>query len=664
MSQSKNNEDKLISDEMMDNLLSVLHNLDYPMDDLEEKVCLPLAQWLQTTGYSIENTNYVISSVVNINHIQKEIDEIYDPDFPPIYTQSDLMNFLSEKEYNDLEKIINPPKHQSHCNISIREDTTVQVDFNTCKINLVKPVYKGTELVDYKYTPVIEAVPHKLTVYDSEFVDLSRVFKITWKSTHSKRLFTTAGEGTGATIKDIEKSLVAAGYSHNQRLMGDVLSAAINGMIDDGLAEVKDTIDNKGVYYNPSTNKVLVVKLNYKQPSYQEICEAIDVLEELNNAYFKESVTFATVMKWSLVSVFSYAMKQGGKYMPWLYLVGAGGSGKTTLAKIGTYFYGEPSTRNILGGGSFNTEYRIGDKISQDCTYRNVNEPAATFKREETIETVKNSVELKVCREVQGKTYPAFSPVIFTANIFIPEHDSLYRRLFIIEFEYNQRKSGRAKKDFENKFNIDFPEHSILKRLRVFGRIAIREVISNPSLLFDDWKDLADNLFECAYNMVDLEVPSWLKEWSKDKDLSDLDNTQIENIRNILVDELYNARKRITLRGDYGQVEEFSLDGDEVSSNSKQFESLYWDLVNERVFNWAVPHKPRGKPKSIFLNQGFKKLINSHLEDSGTLKSIGQLLHWEHKPVRFGKSKQYGLLVPFEEFMSFVYPSVDDDEFE
>ena len=100
------------------------------------------------------------------------------------------------------------------------------------------------------------------------------------------------------------------------------------------------------------------------------------------------------------------------------------------------------------------------------------------------------------------------------------------------------------------------------------------------------------------------------------------------------------------------------------SSNSKQFESLYWDLVNERVFNWAVPHKPRGKPKSIFLNQGFKKLINSHLEDSGTLKSIGQLLHWEHKPVRFGKSKQYGLLVPFEEFMSFVYPSVDDDEFE
>ena len=92
-------------------------------------------------------------------------------------------------------------------------------------------------------------------------------------------------------------------------------------------------------------------------------------------------------------------------------------------------------------------------------------------------------------------------------------------------------------------------------------------------------------------------------------DLSDLDSTQIENIRGVLVDELYNARKRVTLRGDYGQIEEFKLDGDEVSSNSKEFESLYWDLINERVFNWCLPHKPRGKPKSVFLNQGFKRLL-------------------------------------------------------
>ena len=495
--------------------------------------------------------------------------------------------------------------------------------------------------MDYKETPVIEAVPYQDIVYDSDFVEAARAFKVVWKSKHSKRLFTTSGDGIGATIEEIGKSLISAGYSHNQRLMSDVLSATLNGMIDKGLAEVKDSIDNKGVYYNPVKDNVLVVKLDTSKPSNDEIFTAIDVLNDLHDAYIKESVTFVTVMKWSL-----------------------GGSGKTTLANIGAYFYGEPNKLINIGGGSFNTDYRIGDVISNDCTMRVVNEPAATFRNESTIETVKNSVELQICRKVQGKIYPAFSPVIFTANNFIPEMDSLYRRLFIIDFEYNQRKTKKVNKEFENKFNVNSPAISCLKSLQVFGRLAVREIMSDPSLLFEDWQVLADKLFEKAYTMVDSPVPIWLKEWSEDKDLDDLDNTQIENIRAILVDELYTARKRVTLRGDYGQVEEFKLDGDEVSSNSKEFESLYWDLINERVFSWCLPHKPRGKPKSVFLNQGFKKLLTNRLEEIGTLKSIGQLLHWQHTQVRFKNSRPVGLLVPFDEFMEFVYPSVENDELE
>ena len=447
-------------------------------------------------------------------------------------------------------------------------------------------------------------------------------------------------------------------------MLGDVISAMINCMIDEGLAEMKDTIDNKGIYYNIESDTLLVVKLNTSKPSKEEILHGISILNELHTAFSKESATFATVMKWSLVSIFSYSIKQTGNWLPWLYLVGAGQSGKTTLANIGTYFYGEPTQRTNIGGGSFNSEYRIGNVISQDCCMRVVNEPASTFRNESTTEIVKNSIELEICRQIQGKTYPAFSPVIFTANNFIPEMDSLYRRLFIIDFEYNQRKSKTSKKAFESKFNVQSPAISCLKALEVFGRVAIREVMSNTSLLFDDWQVLADRLFMRSYELAEVEVPDWILEWSKDKDLDDLDNTQIESIRAILVDELYNARKRITLRGDYGQIEEFRLDGDEVSSNSKEFESLYWDLINERVFNWCLPHKPRGKPKSVFLDQGFKKLLNARLEEVGTLKSVGQLLHWEYKKVNFNDTQSRGLLVPFDEFMRFVYPSVDNDEIE
>ena len=664
MSQVKKQE-AVISEEMIEKIISNLHNLGYDSSDLINHICLPLAQWLCDTGFSIEDTGYIISSIVNITPIQEEINNIYDPSYPPVYVKSDLLDFIGADKFNTLEKIINPPKIRGNFTCSINSDTNIKVDFNNCKVIQVKEFHKRDGEIDYKETPVIEAVPQSLTVYDSDFVaELPRSFKVVWKSRHSNRLFTTSGEGTGANIKDIEKALISAGYSHNQKLMSDVLSATINGMIDEGLAEVKDTIDNKGVYYNPIKDSVLVVKLDASKPSRDEILKGIEVLNELHSSYRKESTTFVTVMKWSLVSIFSYAIKQTGKWIPWLYLVGAGGSGKTTLANIGVYFYGEPNNFTNIGGGSFNSDYRIGNVISDDCTMRVVNEPASTFKNEFTVETVKNSVELQVCRKVQGKVYPAFSPVIFTANNFIPEMDSLYRRLFIIDFEYNQRKSKSSKKDFENKFNVQSPSISCLRALQVFGKIAIREISSDSSLLFEDWQVLADTLFERAYTMVDMTMPAWLKEWSKDKDLDDLDSTQIENIRAILVDELYNARKRITLRGDYGQVEEFKLDGDDISSNSKEFETLYWDLINERVFSWALPHKPRGKPKSIFLNQGFKKLLNKHIEEIGTLKSIGQLLHWEYKKVNFKSTQSRGLLVPFEEFMQFVYPSVENDELE
>lgn len=663
MSQSKQKEVS-VSEEQINAIVNTLHTFKYSQTDLLDNVALPLAQWLKDSSFNLENTGYILSCIMNINNIQESIEEIFDPEFPPLYPKSDLVNFLTESEFEQLEKVITPPKKFEDFKVHINSDSFIKVDFRNCTVKFVREVMTRNGDTDYKETPVIEAVPRKVTVYDSDFIEQPRCFKVVWQSKYSNRLFSTNGDGIGATIPDIEKVLVSSGYTHNKKLLGDVVSATFNGMIANGYAEIKDTIDNKGVYFNENENKIVCVKVDTSEPTDEEILQAISTLNELYLAFEKESETFATVIKWSLVSIFSYAIKQTGRWLPWLYLVGAGGSGKTTMANIGMYFYSEPNDVNNLGGGSFNTDFRIGDKISQDCCIRVVNEPAPTFKNRGTIDIVKNSVELKVARRVQGKVYHAFSPVCFTANNFIPEMDSLYRRLFIIEFEYNQRKSKTSKKRFENQFNVFSPSVSCLNDLKVFGRLAIREIITDTSLLYDEWQDLADTLIERIYGQVNQPVPDWLKQWSKDKDLSDLDNTQIENIRSILIEEMYNARKRITLRGDYGQIEEFSLDGDEVSSNSKEFESLYWDLINERVFSWCLPHKPRGKPKSVFLNQGFKQLIGKHIDETGTLKSLGQLLHWEYKKVNFKNSQSRGLLVPFEEFMSFIYPSVENDELE
>lgn len=648
MSQSK--EKASNEDSQVDKIINYLHGLDYSEDDFREFICLPLAQWLHDEGFSLENTGLIITSLANVD--DSALEDIYDENVFSLYDKADLITHLSQKDYEGLEKIIKPVKKINAFSVDISEDKHIRVDFLNKRVFHVQDYQTPKGDDKSKQTPVIEAVPSELIVYDSDFTEATRNFKITWKSKYSNRAFVTSSENGGANIKETENALINAGYSFNKKLMGDTLSAVINGMIDKGLAIIKDTIDNKGVYF--SNNKILVVKLDVSAPTVEELEKAVKALDDLKQSYKKETTVLATVLKWSLASVFSYARKQAGasEWFPWLYLVGAGQSGKTTLAKIGSFFYGVPDKKMNIGGTSFNSDYRIGLQVSRDCCTTIVNEPKSTFKNEFTIETVKNSVELEICRVVQGKVYPAFSPVIFTSNGFIPEMDSLYRRLYIIEFNYNQRKVGDEKKEFEKKFNVESPSKSHLQNLQAFGRVALRTVMRNPNLLSEDWKDFADILLTECYKQTGLDVPQWFTAWSKDKELEDLDNIIIEEIQSILARELYSSRKKINSYSDYSLFES--------SRSSKEFEGVYWNLLNEGAFEWALPHQPWGKDKSIFLNQGFKKLLANEIDEIGSLESVGQLLNWEYKSVRFGSSPKKGILVPFDEFMEFVYPSVVD----
>ena len=81
-------------------------------------------------------------------------------------------------------------------------------------------------------------------------------------------------------------------------------------------------------------------------------------------------VKLATSLKHGLVAPFSFAKKQLGlplEYLvPYLFHFGRGGSGKTTMARIPLYFYGEPDSQtNDLGGAEFDTVPRFGERVSK-----------------------------------------------------------------------------------------------------------------------------------------------------------------------------------------------------------------------------------------------------------------------------------------------------------
>lgn len=649
-----------LSDKRIKLITDTLKELSYTEKELDKAILPYIAQWLYDNYVNIESTCLIISTVTNINRVEEQIQNIYQG-FITLPARSKLQDFLTKKEYTKLENVIEPRKTEGVIKGEISNDTNIKVNFKTKRVYHEK-IIKTQKGYDTKDTPIIEAVPQELIVYDSPLLDQPRTFKIIWTSNVTSRNFVTAGESTGATIKEIENYLVDAGFSHSPQLVGGALSCMINTMITSKLATIKTDIDNPGFYYNTTTDKITVVKRVVAIPTFEEMGRATKVLHELSY-FFKDNLeTLSTVFKWGLMSEFSYAMKQTGKWLPWLYLKGSAGSGKTTLGKAILYIWSIPTPENNIGGSSFDTVARLGAKISQSCDPILVNEPAAVFNRNSTKEMVKVSVESTVGRSKYKGSYmggiPAFAPVIFTANQYLPEDDALIRRLYVLSFSYSQRKSESQKKNFEDKFHINTPTISTLSNLKYFGQYAAYTICSDPGLLLDDWQGTADKIITGFYQHLGVEVPEWLGLWAESESLDDFDDTQREDIRNFFVAEFNQARKKINTYDTYGNRTEATLEVEEVTS-SDDFTGVNWSIVNNRMLTWAIPHTSRNGTKYICMTQGLRKAISNVLDFCSDLKSIAELLGWNYMNTKFAGGKQMKVIkVKFDDFMDFLYPNI------
>lgn len=642
-----------LSDTKINSIVSVLKGFKYTDSEYKDRICPYLAQWLYSQGVAIESTCLIISEVINPDPIQNQLDEIYKGEFPPI-AKSTLSEFLTAAEYNTLEKLIEA-RELSTVTGEIDDNTNIITNFKIKQVIKEKTKHYSTGKVDTTLIPVIEAVPTAVIVYDSPITDAGRTFRTTWSSKHSKRNFTIAGENGGATIPEMSDYIRSAGFTYAPRELDVVISCMINSLIDTGFADIKTDIDNRGIYFDRATEKLIPVKLEFSEVTDEEILSAIDILNELHEHFKSNEDTLGSVLKWGIMSIFSYAMKQGGNWLPYLYLKGAAGSGKTTLAQISTYLYDKPSSDNTLGGSSFNTEYRIGLNLSKECNLRIVNEPANVFGKDSTRELVKVCVESKTCRKVQGKVYPAFSPVIFTANQYLPDDDALQRRMYILNFTHNQRKTNNEKKEFKNKFHVNTPTMSNLVSLQAIGRFAIRLMLSDPSHLFEDWQKTADFIVTKFYDRVGVKVPVWLLGWAESETLDDYDIGQRELIRNFFVVELNTARRKITFKDDNGYI---TNPHNTVGDGSLQ--DVVWSMINERLFSWAIPHVKRDGSENVCLTQSFKTMLNSEIGYSNNLQSLAELLQWECHNVNFNGNRMRVIEVSIEDFMAFVYPSAGD----
>lgn len=534
-----------------------------------------------------------------------------------------------------------------HCPLG--DDEEALVSPNTKEILHVQ-IRKVNKRDQSKKKTVISAYPSSIIIYDSPLAGDPRRFKITFK-TRAGKTFT---EGP-SLLSDITQSLIDSGYVISPMHVKSVLPGVVNHYHYEGLATVMDEIDYPGIFYKEQEKEVFSVGYTYLQPSKKKLLESVNLINELHSYFKLEEDKLSHCLKWGLIAPFSYIMKQLGNPVEWLYLNGAPGTGKTTMALILVYFYRTPNNENNLGGSSFDTVARIGKNLSGSTFPIIVNEPKAAFDKTAAVEMFKTSIHSTVARgKYEGRNYtniPAFAPVCFTSNHFLPQDGALVRRMNILNYTHRERKTEVEKKVFEERFQVDNPSYSPLNKLQYIGYWFYNEIQHDPSLLNLKWKELVDTLLNRLYTDLELDVPEWLKTWCKTESLEDLDDDQREDIRIFILEEINKASKTVQWRDEEDRNVQQNLSN--YNGDKEDFENRLRNIITNKLIPWMIIVN-RNEKDYVCFTTGFKKVVHQHTEVCMALKSIGELLGWKHMIERLPSAKKV-IRVSFEELVEFLY---------
>ena len=529
------------------------------------------------------------------------------------------------------------------------------------KLEIIQYEWDNGKKGERNLETVINAYPQEVIIHDSPLDDIGRTFTIRWVSKTSSRVFETNRK----TIKEIEQYLEEAGWVITPRRLKGTLAAVIQISVKYKLAQMHNEIDNPGVYWDKTNEELKIIHLDVDEPSQDEVNEALNVIDLLAPFFKGHETKLSTCLKWGLMSIFDYSIKQiGGKWMPWLYLYGKAGSGKTTLGEIILFIYDIPNEDNNLGGSSFDTVARVGSRVSQFTKPIMVSEPEGALNKPSIVGMLKTAIESTTARgRYQGKAYrtiPSFSCGIITANQGLPSGDALFRRFTSILFSHNEKKAADNKKEFDEIFKINSPKRSILNKLKALGNYFITEIKSNPELLLNDWQETADLLIGRAYLDTGHDMPSWILDWHKTETLDDLDEEEIEEIRLFLIEKINRATQKVQVWSEETGRPLNQQDLDTDFKTNDDFNDRVWSVLNEKLIPWLDLHRGRDGTINVVCSSGIKKELKQITSSSYNLQSISELLGWEYKPILInGKTKRM-MIVNYHDFLDFLYPKLDE----
>lgn len=667
--------------------ISKILTVEYQISNHDEEIILKslISEFYQ------RNTNpgiveYILNGVYNNicsedsykwNYFKNYLNDVYDGTVKNNSGFIDLERQVLAKYFEDYEilEIINPLskvlrnyENDVEYKLDLDSENYVVMDMKNNNVRQHKISSKGKD----SWIKVINAYPDKIIIHDNPII--GRSFTMSWKNNYSKKPYVIEKK----TISEMSSELKETGWVLNKQKLDDTLSAIINISIIFELATIRDYIEEDGFYYNDKEEK-MIVNYDLHDATNEEVANALNLLNELGEYFDKSKYKLVTCIKWGLVSIFSFAKKQkGSDFLPYLFLYGKAGSGKTTMGKIVLYLWSYPTIYNNLEGSSFNTEFRIGEQLMQSSLPILVNEPGGALNKKNLVEMLKSCATSEISRSrQQGNKFvqkPAYAPVLFTANHKLPNDDGLIRRFIPIAFTHDEKKDKSAQKKFNKEFNIDSPKKSKLMGLHGLSNFCAKIVCDNPELLDRDWDELGNFFIIKAYEFIGEKPPKWLLRYDESM-LVEYDFNEyreIEEIRNFLlniINEKYS--KKIQLKV-YEQETRFMYSEKKIDdyyatelANTDDFRNKTFSVINQHLIPFMnLNNRKDGKLYVNFNTLLVKELFdNLEISSASNLKSISELLGWEHGNVSVNGEKGNRMYVDFDTFLKFLYPDYElDDE--
>ena len=597
-------------------------------------------------------------------------DKMYNGEIEP-NSGVDGISKLLTKNYNkktsnetikQLKKVVRRLDPKNTLGLQLTKTRSLRLDAGKLEVTILSISFNRKGEDDSDYLRVLSCYPNKIIIHDNPISDAGRTFSIDWITKNGGSFRTES-----MLIPEIETYLENHGYVLSPKNLRGTVAGILQISMDHNLAILKNDIETPGFYWNHETDSIDIVDYDYTIPTLTELNKSLDLIEELAEYFVGHEDKLATTLKHSLVSAFGFIKKQLNQplenLIPYLYHYGKAGSGKTTMARMGLYFWGTPSIENDIGGSEADTIARLGKQVSKSTFPIIINEPNDIFNKKKLTETMKTMVErTNARRRFEGKTFQtilSLTTIQFTSNHALPNDEGLSRRFLQILYTHNEKKTKSEKEEFMKNFRMDVPNECRFNDLKPLANFSLDYIVNHTEVLKLDWERLSNKLILQAYIRCQRKVPEWLLGFVESASDDDLDEEESEELRMFFIEEINRKVNRISTdvyESPSGKTPNYVKNGDD-------FHDRVFNIINEQLIPYmGIHYSSKSEKYYVYFTTGLKRALHGANQVCYDIKSIAELLGWKYNVMKINGKSVRVMNVEFTKFIRFLYPDYSNME--